>query len=50
MNLSIKQLRAFIALTETDNFTRAAQKINLSQPAFSSLIAGFRGRGRLSVI
>ncbi|MEH0832285.1 LysR family transcriptional regulator [Pectobacterium cacticida] len=40
MNLSIKQLRAFIALTETDNFTRAAQKINLSQPAFSSLIAG----------
>ncbi|WP_409306369.1 LysR family transcriptional regulator [Pectobacterium sp. B1J-3] len=40
MNLSIKQLRAFIALTETDNFTRAAQKINLSQPAFSALIAG----------
>lgn len=39
MNLSIKQLRAFIALTETDNFTRAAQKINLSQPAFSALIA-----------
>ncbi|RLM27861.1 LysR family transcriptional regulator [Brenneria alni] len=40
MNLSIKQLRAFVALTETDNFTRAAQKINLSQPAFSALIAG----------
>lgn len=39
MNLSIKQLRAFIALTETENFTRAAQKINLSQPAFSALIA-----------
>lgn len=40
MNLTIKQLRAFLALAETENFTRASQKINLSQPAFSSLIAG----------
>lgn len=39
MNITIKQLRAFLALTETDNFTRAAQQVNLSQPAFSALIA-----------
>ncbi|WJY13957.1 LysR family transcriptional regulator [Pectobacteriaceae bacterium CE90] len=39
MNLSIKQLRAFMVLTETDSFTRAAQRVNLSQPAFSALIA-----------
>ncbi|MEN0615746.1 LysR family transcriptional regulator [Klebsiella indica] len=39
MNLSIRQLRAFITLTETQSFTRAAHKINLSQPAFSALIA-----------
>ncbi|XKM14415.1 LysR family transcriptional regulator [Orbaceae bacterium ac157xtp] len=39
MNLSIKQLRAFMALAETENFTRASEKVNLSQPAFSALIA-----------
>lgn len=39
MNISIKQIKAFLALVEEDNFTRAAQKIHLSQPAFSSLIA-----------
>ncbi|NDL62091.1 LysR family transcriptional regulator [Acerihabitans arboris] len=40
MNLSIKQLRAFLILSEVDSFTRAAKKFNLSQPAFSALIAG----------
>ncbi|QIQ21599.1 LysR family transcriptional regulator [Zophobihabitans entericus] len=39
MNLSIKQLRAFLALAEAENFTRASEKVNLSQPAFSALIA-----------
>lgn len=40
MNLSIKQLRAFLILSVTDSFTHAAKKFNLSQPAFSALIAG----------
>ena len=39
MNISIKQIKAFLVLVEEDNFTRAAQKIHLSQPAFSGLIA-----------
>lgn len=39
MNISIKQLRAFLALAETENFTRASEIVNLSQPAFSTLIA-----------
>ncbi|MCX8585374.1 LysR family transcriptional regulator [Gilliamella sp. B3023] len=39
MNISIKQLRAFLALAETENFTRASEVVNLSQPAFSALIA-----------
>lgn len=39
MNLSIRQLNAFLALVEDENFTKASQKVNLSQPAFSSLIA-----------
>ncbi|MBK5071738.1 LysR family transcriptional regulator [Budviciaceae bacterium CWB-B4] len=38
MNLSIKQFRAFLALCEYRNFTRAAESIFLSQPAFSHLI------------
>lgn len=39
MNISIKQIKAFLTLVEEDNFTRAAQKIHLSQPAFSALIS-----------
>ncbi|MGO2512084.1 LysR family transcriptional regulator [Marinomonas polaris] len=39
MNLSIKQLRAFLALSDHDSFTQAAKRFNLSQPAFSTLIA-----------
>jgi LysR family carnitine catabolism transcriptional activator len=38
MNISTKQLRAFVALAEQRNFTRAAQLSHLSQPAFSALI------------
>lgn len=38
MNISIKQFRAFLALYKYKNFTRAAQSVFLSQPAFSSLI------------
>ncbi|CAM5780490.1 LysR family transcriptional regulator [Rhizobacter fulvus] len=38
MNLSTRQLRAFLALAESRNFTRAAASSHLSQPAFSALI------------
>ncbi|MGJ7613515.1 MULTISPECIES: LysR family transcriptional regulator [unclassified Variovorax] len=37
-DLSTRQLRAFLALAEHRNFTRAAQASHLSQPAFSALI------------
>lgn len=38
MNLGSRDLRAIIALVEERNFTRAAQRCHLSQPAFSALI------------
>jgi LysR family carnitine catabolism transcriptional activator len=38
MNLSTRQLRAFLALADLRSFTRAAEQMHLSQPAFSSLI------------
>lgn len=38
MNLTTRQLRAFIALVDERNFTRAAAVSHLSQPAFSALI------------
>ena len=38
MNFSIRQLHAFLALAETRNFTRAAAKVHLSQPALSAAI------------
>ena len=37
-DLTARQLRAFAALAEQRNFTRAAQLCHLSQPAFSALI------------
>lgn len=40
MDLSTRQLRAFIALRDLQNFTKAAAAVNLSQPAFSTLIRG----------
>lgn len=38
LNVSTRQLRAFLALAELRNFTRAAARSNLSQPAFSAMI------------
>jgi LysR family carnitine catabolism transcriptional activator len=37
-DLSTRQLRAFLALADLRNFTRAAETSHLSQPAFSALI------------
>ncbi|KWR89112.1 LysR family transcriptional regulator [Cupriavidus sp. IDO] len=38
MNLSVKHLRAFVALATYRNFTRAARACHLSQSAFSALV------------
>jgi len=38
MNISSRQLRAFVALSEERHFTRAARRCHLTQPAFSALI------------
>ena len=38
MNVSSRQLRAFVTLAEQRSFTRAAALTHLSQPAFSALI------------
>lgn len=38
MNISSRQLRAFVALAEERHFTRAAQRSHMTQPAFSALI------------
>lgn len=38
MNISTRQLQAFITLAHERNFTRAAAATHLSQPAFSALI------------
>jgi len=38
MNLSSRQLRAFVALAQERHFTRAAERCHQTQPAFSALI------------
>lgn len=39
MNISLRQMRAFATLAAERNFTRAAERCNLTQSAFSSVIA-----------
>jgi LysR family carnitine catabolism transcriptional activator len=38
LNVSTRQLRAFVSLAAMKSFTRAAEQTHLSQPAFSALI------------
>jgi len=38
MNISVRQLRAFLVLAQSRNFTRAAKTVHMSQPAFSATI------------
>lgn len=38
MNITLRQLRYFLALTDMSNFTRAAESINITQPALSMQI------------
>jgi DNA-binding transcriptional LysR family regulator len=38
MNLHLKQLKAFLGVAETSNFTKTAQKLHMSQAALSSAI------------
>ncbi len=38
MNLHLRQLKAFLGVAETSNFTKAAQKLHMSQAALSSAI------------
>ena len=38
MNVSLRHLRAFVALAELRSFTRAAAACHLSQPAFSAVV------------
>lgn len=49
INLSTRDLRAFVQLAHQRNFTRAAALCHLSQPAFSALIKGIESQmgGRL---
>ena len=38
VNISTRQLRAFIALAESRNFTRAAEQMHIAQPPLSRQI------------
>jgi LysR family carnitine catabolism transcriptional activator len=38
--MSVKQLRAFLAVAHTLNFAHASERLNISQPALSLTIKG----------
>jgi DNA-binding transcriptional LysR family regulator len=46
LNLNIRQLKAFLGVAETSNFTKAAQKLHLSQAALSASIRELEGQLR----
>ncbi len=43
MNVSIKQLRGFIAIAETSRFAEASERLHMSQPALSIAIGKMEG-------
>jgi DNA-binding transcriptional LysR family regulator len=46
LNLNIRQLKAFLGVAETSNFTRTAQQLHLSQAALSASIRELEGQLR----
>ena len=44
LNLNLRQLKAFLGVAETRNFTRAAQRLHLSQAALSASIREMEGQ------
>jgi DNA-binding transcriptional LysR family regulator len=44
LNLNLRQLKAFLGVAETCNFTKTAQKLHLSQAALSSSIRELEGQ------
>ena len=38
MNITLRQLEAFVAVAQTKNFTRAAQRLHIAQSAISLLV------------
>jgi DNA-binding transcriptional LysR family regulator len=41
MNIQVRHIRAFIAVADERSFARAAEKLNVSQPALSQTIIQF---------
>ena len=46
LNINLRQLKAFLGVAETCNFTRAAQSLHLSQAALSASIRELEGQLR----
>jgi DNA-binding transcriptional LysR family regulator len=44
LNLNLRQLKAFLGVAETSNFTKTAQKLHLSQAALSASIRELEGQ------
>ncbi len=42
-NISLRQIQAFLAVAELGSFTRAAERLNMSQPALSLLVRQIEG-------
>jgi DNA-binding transcriptional LysR family regulator len=47
MTMTLEQLRVFIAVAECEHFTRAAEKLNLTQPAVSAAVASLESRYKI---
>jgi DNA-binding transcriptional LysR family regulator len=50
MNVSLRQLRAFLAVTELGSFTRAGERMHLSQSGVSALIAELEANLRVKLL
>jgi DNA-binding transcriptional LysR family regulator len=47
MNITLRQLQAFIVIAETGNFTRASEQLRIAQSAMSDLVKGLEAELRV---
>jgi DNA-binding transcriptional LysR family regulator len=50
MNVTLRQIQAFLAVTELGSFTRAADRLGISQPALSQLVRDLEAQLGMRVI
>src|SRR5271155_3605175 len=50
MNVTLRQLRAFVTVSQTGQFTLAAERMHITQPALSTLVRELEGALKVKLL